>query len=125
MTTDPLQALDFVIVSWDNDKKAQVFFMAHTQIFGSGNAPLNFTRYADFCCRALALLFAVPAVRCVDDMIVIEIQRLIASSFLCWRSFADLCGWDVPDAKSPPPAQVFRALGAVLDTAAYPEALCF
>ena len=121
VTSDPLQALDFVIASWDTDANRQVFFMAATQIFGSGNAPLNFTRYADFCCRALASLFAIPAVHCVDDVIDIEIQRFIASSFACWRAFAVLCGWDVPDEKSPPPSQFFRALGAMLDFRAHPD----
>ena len=41
-------------------------------------------------------------------------------SFRCWRSFADLCGWDVPDSKSPPPSQLFRALGAMIDLSLYP-----
>ena len=60
VTSCPLQALLFVIASWDPCRMAQVFFMAVTQIFGSGNVPLNFTRYADFCCRALSALFANP-----------------------------------------------------------------
>ena len=32
-----------------------------------------------------------------------------------------LCGWDVPDEKSPEPSQSFRALGAILDFSAYPR----
>ena len=31
-----------------------------------------------------------------------------------------MCGWDVPDKKSPPPSQLFRALGAMLDFTLYP-----
>ena len=95
---------------------AQVLFMAVTQIFGSGNVPLNFTRYADFCCRALSALFEIPATHCVDDVIVLEVLKTIHSAFSCWRSFAVLCGWDVPDEKSPPPSQLFRALGAMIET---------
>ena len=78
--SDPGQALDFVIASWDTDTKRQVFFLAVTQVFGSGNAPLNFTRNADFCCRAIARLFAIPAVHCVDDVIVLEILKTISSA---------------------------------------------
>ena len=43
VTACPLQALQFVVASWDTDRQSQVFFMAATQLFGSGNAPLNFT----------------------------------------------------------------------------------
>ena len=43
-------------------------------------------------------------------------------SFSCWRRFAVLCGWDVPDIKSPPPSQRFRALGAILDFSYFPDA---
>ena len=100
---------------------AQVFFMAVSQVFGSGNAPLNFTRYADFCCGAIAALFAIPAVHCVDDVIVFELLMAVMSAYQCWRSFAELCGWDVPDVKSPPPAQNFRALGAIIDLSMYPD----
>ena len=41
--SDARQALDFVIASWDTDRMAQVFPMPVSQVFGSGNAPLNFT----------------------------------------------------------------------------------
>ena len=119
--SDPAQAHDFVVVSWDAELQTQVFFLAVTQIFGSGNAPLNFCRFPDFCCRALAALMAISAVHCVDDVIVIEVMELITSAFECWRKFAELCGWDVPDEKSPPPSQCFRALGAILDFSGYPK----
>ena len=119
--SDPAQALDFVIASWDVERDQQVFFLAVTQLFGSGNAPLNFTRFPDFCCRAIAALMAIPAVHCIDDVIVIEVLELIGSAFSCWREFAEFCGWEVPDEKSPPPAQVFRALGAILDFRCYPK----
>ena len=66
--------------------------------------PLNFTRFPEFGCRALAALFVIPAVHCVDDVIVIELMSLIDLGFSVWRKFADLCGWDVPDSKPPPPS---------------------
>ena len=119
-TADPLQALQFVIASWDTELSRMVFFLAVTQLFGSGNAPLNFTRIPDWCCRVLAALFAIPAIHCVDDVIVIELLKRIGSGYKCWRSLAEMCGWDVPDKKSPPPSQFFRALGAMIDFRAYP-----
>ena len=91
------------------------------QLFGGGNAPLNFTRIPDFCCRVLASLFAIAAIHCVDDVIVIEAKDFVLSGFTCWRSLASLCGWDVPDKKSPPPAQLFRALGAMIDFSSFPS----
>ena len=45
VTADPNQALDFTVVSWDTDIRSVVFFLAVTQLFGSGNAPLNSTRF--------------------------------------------------------------------------------
>ena len=39
------------------------------------------------------------------------------SGFISWRAFAAACGWDAPDAKSPPPPpkQFLRNLGAMTD----------
>ena len=59
-------------------------------------------------------------VHCVDDVIVLELLRAVMSAFVCWRSFAELCGRDVPDAKSPPPEHCFRALGAIVYISGYP-----
>ena len=36
-------------------------------------------------------------------------------AYKVWRKFVDLCGWDVPDEKSLPPADLFRVLGAMID----------
>ena len=116
----PKQALDFTVATWDPLKACTVFGIAVSQLFGSGNAPLNFTRYPDFCCRALGVLLAIACIHCVDDMLVVEILKTIMSAYSSWREFAVLCGWDVPDAKSPPPSQVFRALGAMIDLSAFP-----
>jgi len=35
--------------------------------------------------------------------------------------FAAVCGWNIPDDKSPPPEYVFRALGAMIDLSGLPE----
>ena len=82
VTADPLQALDFTVLSRDTDLQCLVFFLAVTQLFGSGNAPLNFTRFPELCCRALAALFAIPAVHCVDDVLVIELLSTIAEGLV-------------------------------------------
>ena len=121
VTADPYQAQDFTVVAWDTELDCMVFMLAVTQLFGSGNAQLDFTRFPEFCCRALATFFAIPAVHCVDDVIVIELLSFVDLGFSSWRKFADLCGWDVPDSKSPPPSQLFRALGAMMDFSTYPK----
>ena len=87
-----------------------MFLIAVSQLFGSGNAPLNFTRYPDFCCRAIMALLAIAAVHCVDDVLVVEALMTVESAHLAWRFFANLCGWDVPEAKSPTPNDDFRPL---------------
>ena len=43
------------------------------------------------------------------------------SAYQGWRGFADHCGWDVPDSKSPPPSSRFRSLGAMLDFSKFPR----
>ena len=75
----------------------------------------------DFYCRALTVLLAIACIHCVDDMLVVDIMKTVMSAYSSWREFALLCGWDVPDAKSPPPAQIFRALGAMIDLTAFPS----
>ena len=64
---------------------------------------------------------AIPVIHGVDGVISVEVMELVSSGFECWRKFASLCGWDVPDEKSPPPSQCFRALGAVMDFSGYPK----
>ena len=43
------------------------------------------------------------------------------SVYHCWRSFADSCGWDVPDEKSPKPQRYLRTLGAMTDLRLFPS----
>ena len=90
-TADPWQARDFVVATWNTAMRVMVFLLAVTQLFGSGNAPLHFTRIPDLCCKALATLFAIAAIHCVDDVIVTDVVDFISSGFRCWREFADLC----------------------------------
>ena len=99
----------------------QVFFSGSGSVVWDWKCPLNFRTFPDFCCRAIAALIAIPAVHCVDDVIVIEVVELFSSPCMCWRKFAELCGWDVPDEKPPPPSQVFWALGPLLDFPMYPK----
>ena len=73
---DQSHAYDFAIASWDVELNKQDCFLAVTQLFGSGNAPADLCRFPDFCCRAIAALMAIPAVHCVDDVIVIEVPEL-------------------------------------------------
>ena len=105
---------------WNPKRNCVVFGIALAQMFGSGSAPLNFTRYPDFCVRVAGLLLAIVCDHCVDDIIYIEAMRTVMSAYWCWRTFADDCGWDVPDAKSPIPSQYFTALGAELDLTGFP-----
>ena len=85
ISCSPDDALMFVVVTWDAIQKKRVFGMAATQLFGSGNAPLNFCRYPDFCCRLLARLFAIASVHCVDDILCAE---RASTCFFCFLRLA-------------------------------------
>ena len=71
-------------------------------------------------CEALAVLFAVPASHCVDDMIGIDLADVVMSGWKSWRAFAKVSGWEVGDDKSPPPSQKFLVIGVDLDMSATP-----
>ena len=66
-------------------------------------------------CEALAVLFAVPASHCVDDMIGIDPADVVMSGWKAWRALAKVSGWEVGDDKSPPPWQKFVVIGVDLD----------
>ena len=114
------QAGLFTVAMWHPTRNRVVFALAVAQLFGSGSAPLNFTRFPDFCVRAAGALLGIVCDHCVDDMIYVEALKTVASAYHSWRRLADDCGWDVPDAKSPPPSQYFTVLGAELDLTACP-----
>ena len=104
-----------VVVQWHPVLLRPVYLIAITQLFGGRTAPVNFARFATFCADLCAVLAAIPFVQCVDDMLCAEPLASIHSGYTFWRRFADLCGWDVPDKKSPPPTQLQRVLGASSD----------
>ena len=81
VTACPLHALDFAFASWDQVAMIPVLFLEVSQPFGSGNVPLNFTRYQDVSCRASFALLGVAASHCVDDMLVLEIMDTNNSAF--------------------------------------------
>ena len=99
----------------------QCYCIATCQLFGSGNPPFNFCRYPDWCCHVLSCFYAVLAVHCVDDILSVERAQSAFSGFRGWRDFAEFCGWDIPDSKSPPPAAVFNTLGAETDLSGFPD----
>ena len=82
---------------------------------------MNFARIPSFCAVAIAVLIGMPLIHCVDDRIGIEPDDIIFSGWVVWRLFATLCGWHVPDVKSPEPGSLFRALGANLNLSVCPH----
>ena len=69
----------------------------------------------------MAVLGALPAEHCVDDIIACERASTIMSGWRLWRRFADLCGWRIPDSKSPPPTTCQTVLGTCIDTSHFPQ----
>jgi hypothetical protein len=122
-TSDPDQADLFGVTTWDPIKQKVAIALALAQLFGSCNAALNFTRIPDWCCFCVAILFCIPMQNCVDDMHMLSQERssVVSSGWLSWRAFANLCGWDIPDSKSPHPAGCFQALGGSTDLSPLPE----
>ena len=118
---DPGQASQFVMAVWDPASQKPAFFVALCQIFGSNTAPLNFCRIPEFCCFMVAACFGLLADHCVDDLLAAERSAMAASGFMAWRALATLCGFDVPDSKSPPPSDFLRTLGADTDLTQFPD----
>ena len=102
VTADPRQAHLFVVAMWSAVSSSVVFGAAVSQLFGSGSAPLNFSRFPAWCTWSVAVLFLLPMEQCVDDLLSVERASTMLSGFHAWRSFAAARGWDVPDEKSPP-----------------------
>ena len=116
----PLQAEKFGVAAWDPVRGMPAFGLALSQMFGSSVSPLNFSRYPDWCSLVMGILFGVIFAQRVDDLLCPERKRFITSAYRCWRRFADLCGWDIPDEKSPPPSHDLRTLGARTDLRNFP-----
>ena len=121
VTSDPNQAHLFVVAMWCALTSSVVFGAAVSQLFGSGSAPLNFSRYPAWCTWSVAVLFLLPMEQCVDDLLSVERCTTMLSGYHAWRSFAAVCGWDVPDEKSPPPQRYLRTLGAMTDLLDFPH----
>ena len=121
VTSDPNQAHLFVIAMWCALTSSVVYGAAVSQLFGSGSAPLNFSRYPSWCTWSVAVLFLLPMEQCVDDLLSVERLTTMLSGYHCWRAFASVCGWDVPDEKSPPPQRFLRTLGAMTDLRSFPN----
>ena len=121
ITAAPEQARSFVVAMWDPVKGCIAYGIAVSQLFGSGSAPLNFSRFPAWCVYALGMAFGLLADHCVDDILFVEQMRTGMSAFTSWRRFAVCCGWDIPDKKSPPPSQRFRTLGAITNLAGFPS----
>ena len=121
VTSDPNQVNLWVIAMWCAVTSSVVFGAAVSQLFGSGTAPLNFRRHPAWCTWAVSTLFLLPIEPCVDDLLSVERATAMLIGYHCWRSFADACGWDVPDEKSPRPQQYLRTLGAMTDLRSFPH----
>lgn len=104
---------------WDPVKTSRIFGTATNQLFRSGEAHFICCRSPDCCCRVLGALHAVPAIFCVDDVLVAERAATATSAFVSWRLLASLVGYDGLDSKSPPPASSFRASGALCGFSAF------
>ena len=117
----PSQAEHFGVVLWDAARQCLVVGLAVAQLFGSRSAPLNFSRYPDWCAFVCSRLFRVAMSQCIDDLICIERWATIESARASWLAFAGLCGWDIPLKKSPPAARLFRALGVFVDLRTLPH----
>ena len=57
-------------------------------------------------------LIGLPLRHTVDDVIATERQAIAESGHTAWRQITSLCGWEIPDSKSPPPAEFTCVLGA-------------
>ena len=110
-----------IVVQFDPVERKPAYMVPFTQVFVGRSTPLNFARYPAWCCYAMAVLGALPAEHCVDDIICTERACTIDSGWRLWRAFADMCGWRVPDVKSPPPSPCGVALGAEFDLRPFPH----
>ena len=99
-----------------------------SEVLGSGVAEL----WSEICCdafctacaEAIAVWFFDPFTRCVDDMLLVRRLPPFASAWTVWQTFACLCGWQVPLAKSPFPSPELRDLGAWFNLSPWQQRCC-
>jgi len=77
---EPCQRRHCVIAQWSPAEARTVFWVPSCQLFGGKSPPLNFARYPAWMCWLAAVLYAIPASHCVDDVISVEPERLALQS---------------------------------------------
>ena len=65
----PDQSKLFGVTMWDPVGLQVVVGIAVAQLLGSRSAPLNFSRYADWCSKCCGSLFLTVFWQCIDDLI--------------------------------------------------------
>ena len=118
--SSPLQIEDFVVCQFDPHMERPAFFMTYSQLFGGKSAPLNFSRYPEWTTEILAILWAVPASSCVDDVICVERASTAESGRNAWMCLTSCTGWLISMEKSPPPSKQFVVIGVSLDLRPWP-----
>jgi len=119
-TAAPEHAPFWVLTIWNPVDQCQIFAVASAQLFGCSIAPVNFCRIPDFCAHLASRLFWVPFLHCVDDLMSVEPVETSLCGNKAWRLLALLCGWNIPDDKSPLPSDFFRLLGVFIDFRSVP-----
>ena len=107
-TASPEHAAFWVLTIWNPETQSQVFAVASAQLFGCSLAPLNFCRIPDWCAFVSSRLFLLAMLHCIDDLMSVEPLAISECGNKAWRTLARVCGWDIPDDKSPPPCAFFR-----------------
>ena len=110
----PHQVALCIVAMWSSILRQIVFGEPAAQLFGGSSAPLNFSRLPDDSAEDVAVLFAVAFQQCIDDLLGQEEWTSADWGYICWRLFAAMAGWDVPDKKSPLPGTRPRVLGAFM-----------
>ena len=72
-------------------------------------------------CEALAVFFTVVTSHCVDDMMVTGPTPVVRSGWDYCLCLGRTCGWEISDAKYPPPSAKFMVIGVTLDMTETPD----
>ena len=108
-----------VVVQHCPETNAPVFIVSYGQLFGGKTPPQNFSRQPSWWCYVMAPLIGLPLQHTVDDVIATERKEIAVCGNDAWREITALTGWDIPDSKSPPPAETTCVLGADIRHDAY------